>query len=340
MTTADSLARFVNEYQIPRSITPDRASDQLRQLRSLAEHMDRPLIELTQQDVLVYLGALLTRGLNPNSVRTYSMMIRSFVTWGHMAGLIETDRANMIKLIGSPRGSSPHATPNPYNLTEVRRFRAVLAAKYPLLPEYGRGSRALPRYQKGTTDCMRRHLWRHARRLQFEAQVALALELGLRSKEIVDLSLAAGHYDNDALPVVTAKQGPGNQKVRSVPWTPHAQQCMIEWTDFRSTVLHPPNDSLWVTLAYTARGVEQLGPLTLDIFHRALNVFGGGWRWHRFRHTAATEWLRAGMPVEKLRVLLGHGSIEQTLAYTEILKVDISDAMASAQAAFNKRMGL
>ena len=38
---------------------------------------------------------------------------------------------------------------------------------------------------------------------------------------------------------------------------------------------------------------------------------------HRFRHTAATMALRRGMPIEQVRMMLGHESIETTLIYAK-----------------------
>lgn len=340
MTTAETLARFTAEYLVPNSITLKRQGEQLRELQRLAAWMDpKPLVEMTQQDILTYLGEKLTRGLHPNTVRSYHVMVRSFITWASSADLIDAERERMLRRIAAPRGSSPHSKPNPYTKTEVGRFRALLADKYPTLPEYGKGSRLLPRYLHGRSDTMNGALWRHARRLQFEAQLALAVELGLRSKEIHGLTIPAAHYENDALVVATAKQGPGTLVYRQLPWTPHAHACMMEWIDFR-TVIGPPNESLWLTLGYTEHGAAQLSPLTMGTFHTSLRAFGKGWRWHRFRHTAATEWLRAGMPVEKVRVLMGHARIEQTLEYTKILDSDVSSAMEEAHAKFAKAMGL
>lgn len=342
MTTADTLARFQAEYQIPQSITVKRQGEQLRELQRLAATLDHPLIELTQQDVLNYLGVLLAppRSLSPNTVRWISGMLRSFVTWGTNAGLIETERARLLKLIGPPRGSSGNSTPNPYKPGEIARFRTLLAEKYPTMPRYGRGSQSLKRYLDGRKPALRGAAWRHARRLQFEAQLALTLELGLRSIEMLRLSIDAAHYDNDTLVVVTAKTGPGKPKLRAIPWTPHARACVQEWLEFRKLIA-PPNDSLWVTLGYLESAHAQLTPLTPDTMHHSLGkAFGPGWRWHRFRHTAATEWLRAKMPLEKVQVLMGHSRIEQTREYTEILNADITDAMADAQEAFSKRMGL
>ena len=75
-----------------------------------------------------------------------------------------------------------------------------------------------------------------------------------------------------------------------------------------------------------------------DSFRRQLGTTR--WRWHRFRHTAATEWLRAGVPIEKVQRFMGHRSIELTLAYTEVLSSDMTDAFAAAEASFSERLGL
>lgn len=340
MTTTEILQRFQVEYLTPRSITPRRQAYQLRELHQLAASLDHPLIELTQSDVLTYLGVLLGRGLSPNTVRWVDGMIRSFVTWGNAAGLIDDLRAHSIKLISRPRGSTGDSTPNPYTMKEIKTFRGLLAVKYPYMPEYGRGSRMLHRYLTGRVEILRGAAYRHARRVQFDAQIALTMELGLRSIEMYRLSIPAAHYENDSLVVETAKGGPGKPKIRMIPWTPHAHNCMMSWLDLRS-VLAPQHPSLWLALDYTnSSDRHQLCPMTERQLHNALSVFGTGWGWHRFRHTCATEWLRAKMPLEKVQILMGHSSIEQTRQYTQIVHSDIAEAIATAGPEFARRMGV
>lgn len=340
------LARFEREYMEINSITPDRRKQQLKLLRTLAATLDHPLDRLTGQDIRTFIGANIADGFHPNTARKHVGMIRAFVTWAFEAGVIDHATSDELKSVRNPRGSSRQSKPNPYKIAEVMRFKALLAEKYPTLPEYGKGSLAMRRFMRGDVPRLRRHLWRHARRLQFEAQIALALEAGLRRVEIAHLTIPAMHYDNDEVVVLTAKQGPGSNVTRTVPYTTHARNCMQEWLDFR-LLLRPPHESPWLQLDYCAplngehwRGA-QLAPQTYRSFRSSLTeAFGVGWEWRRFRHTAATEWLRSGVPLEKVSMFMGHATLEQTRAYTQILDTDISDAFGKAEADFARRLGL
>jgi site-specific recombinase XerD len=335
--TDSLLARFEAEYMAPNSISLPRRSQQMTLLRQLAARLDGPLTSLAAADVQSFMGAEIERGLHPNTVRREHGMIRSFVTWASAAGLIDPARSAELKSVRNPRGSSARSTPRPYKPSEIIELKRVLAETYPALPVTGRGSRALKRWCAGL-PVLPPALYRHAMRVQLEAQIALALELGLRRIEIFHLTQAAMHPDNDDVVVLTAKQGPGQEVRRCVPYTAHARQCSQEWLDLRQ-LLMPEHDSLWLHLQRGARRSE-LVPMPFWKIKDALANLPGGWEWHRLRHTAATEWLRAGVSLEKVRVMMGHATIEQTLAYTQIIESDIGKAVGAAEADFNRRLGI
>jgi site-specific recombinase XerD len=347
MDLAELLDRFDAEYLSPNSITPMRRVEQAKLLTRLAKSLDHPLDEINPQDVRGFIGAEIQRGLHVNSVRSYLGMIRSFVGWAGDAGLIDPVATLQLKSVPNPRGSSARGKPIPYKVSDVRRFHGVLASKYPALTEFGPGSRAMQRFTRGRVPSLRRHLWRHARRLQYEAQIGLALELGLRRIEIMSLSMAALHYDNDQVVVLTAKQGPDSKVRRAVPYSTHVRTCVQEWLDFRR-LLRPDHEDPWLALTYTGSLAMQTRPLTMVQMTDALKVFetpgrrevGREWRWHRFRHTCATEWLRSGVPLEKVRLYMGHADLTQTLQYVEILDGDIDAAFGAAEADFARRLGL
>lgn len=333
------LARFQGEYLEMHSISAGRQEEQEKILRRLAATLDHPLVDMTPQDMRVFVGGELTRGVSPRTALKYQGMIRSFVTWGFEAGLIPADRTLQLKSVSNPRGSTGTLLPKPYKVHEIKSFYAQLAAKYPALPGVGRGSRGLHRFLTGRVPHLRRHVWRHARRLQFEAQIALALEQALRRIEIARLTIPALHYDNDQIVVLTAKQGPGSNVSRSIPYAMHARSVMQQWLDFRY-LLTPGHDEPWLSLHYGEPIEQQLRPMSFGQMGNALRCFHGGWRWHRFRHTAATEWLRSGVPLEKVRVYMGHANIDQTLLYTEIVSSDVDAAFSAAEADFARRLGL
>lgn len=332
------LTRFEQEYLEINSISPARRLQQFSFLRNLAASLDHPLTELSGRDARAFIGAELARGLHPNTGRKYVGFLRSFTNWAELAGALDPVLINELKLVRNPRGSSAQNAPRPYKPSEIKAMYAEINAYYPMLPVQGRGKYALRRFTAGKTVGIKRHLWRHARRLQLEAQVALALELGLRRVEIIRTTIPALHYDNAHVVVLTAKQGPGIEPTRSIPYTNHARQVMQEWLDFR-LVLGPRHDYPWLLLPQQGNTIEQTEPQSYHALVRALrNV--GPWSWHRLRHTAATEWLSAGVDLEKVREFMGHASIEQTLAYTKIKQSDVDTAFSEAEATFAARLGL
>lgn len=337
-----TLCRFEREYLDLHDVSRLRRVEQLRLLRKFAASLDHPITELTSADLRAFVGGMVRDGLNPTTGTKYMGMLRSFITWAYEAGLIDHQRRNELSLVGNPRGGRWKNRPNPYAAEEIADFYALLQGSLPLLPRYGKGSQMLRSYQLGRAKTLRGGLWRHARRLQFEAQVALALDAGLRRVEIHRLSLGALHPDNAEIVVLTAKQGPGGRAVRrAIPYTDHARYWVAQWLDFRRA-LGVTHTKPWLTLDIYGSLGRQLDPLDVERMGRSFErqFHTKHWRWHRFRHTAATEWLRAGVPLEKVQYFMGHHSLEQTLAYAQVLKQDVSEAFGAAEASFAQRLGL
>jgi site-specific recombinase XerD len=243
-------------------------------------------------------------------------------------------------LVRNPRGSAAQSKPNPYSRIEVARLRALLSQRFPTLPIAGPGRRALTRFARGDTNALRSHLWRHCVRVQLEAQIALALELGLRRVELYSLTIAALHHDNEDVVVLTAKQAPGANVKRSIPYTGHARSCIQEWLDLRD-LLATGHDEPWLYLRYYGTRSAQLQPMPFWKLKDSLRKqLGEEWRWHRLRHTAATEWLRAGLSLDKVSAMMGHSSLDQTREYTQVLNSDIRESMADVADAFAKQLGV
>jgi site-specific recombinase XerD len=53
---------------------------------------------------------------------------------------------------------------------------------------------------------------------------------------------------------------------------------------------------------------------------------------HRFRHTFATDMVRAGVSLPALMRLMGHANIQTTLVYVEITPIDVYQQYARAAA--------
>lgn len=327
MTTP--IERFEREYIQYHRISKDRRRQQLALLAQLESRVDGSITDTKPADLQTLAGEWLDQGLHVNTVRKRLNMIRPFFSWGYAAGLITADQWLSIKAVRDPRGATGRSVPKPYKRSELSDFWAALDNAFPLIPKNGKRSQALKRWIVGKGPW--RNVWRHGMRLQIEAMVRLALDMGLRRAEIYELSVDDLHYDNEYI-VVRGKADPntGEPKVRHVPFTEAARDAVKNWVEFRS-LLRPSHNAAWLCLFSTYAA----NPMRRGRFETLLkDTVGDGWRWHRFRHTCATEWLRAGMELENLSTLLGHASLQQTLAYAEILKSDIARQMAKHEGVF------
>jgi integrase len=241
-----------------------------------------------------------------------------------------------IKDVKPPRGSTNQGRPRPYKPKDVRRFWDELDAAWPLTT-----GKFVSRYVRGLSPY--RRVWKHASHLQIQAVTSLALFGGLRASEIRWAEIDDVHPDNEFVVVTNGKGGRGGrQGYREVPYTAEGRQMMAEWLAFR-TLLAPSHDRLWLVLTANASPNSQypshpLNPISDDGFERLMSTIGA-WELHRFRHTAATEWLRAGVAIERVSKLLGHATIAQTLGYAELVRDDVARDVRRAEADFLTAVG-
>lgn len=329
---SDLIEQFDREYIKYHRITEKRAREQRQHLASLELRLDgRSLVEVRSEDFAGFLADLaVTR--QPNTVRKIGNMVRPFFNWAHARGMISDTTIIQLRAVKDPRGATRQGKPNPYNRNELRAFWVALSERLPLLPDKGPGSRLLGRWIVGKSPW--RRVARHAMRLQVEAIVALALHCGLRRQEIFDLTPDHLHYDNEYVDV-KGKADPttGHPKERAVPFTEPAREAVKAWLDFRE-LMDPDHGQTWLSC---------FGPhtyataMSFDRFEELLpKTVGAGWTLHRFRHTFATERLRAGTPLEIVSEVLGHATLEQTRGYAEIARGDLTREMWRTEDGFVK----
>lgn len=322
---ADALDRFAREYQSYHGLSERRVLDQTKELRAFEDHAGHPLVECDGSDLASYLAKLVEDGLHVNTVRKRGNLIRPFYTWAYGAGLVTGEALMSIRAVRNPKGATGLTLPKPYTPEQLARFRRELDARYPLLTAH--------RLMYWTTG--RSHypkVAKHAVRLQLEAIVGLALYCGLRRREIFDLRLDDMHPDNEYVVIQSGKGG----KRREVPHSRMSRKKVREWLEFREK-LDPPHDEPWLSLSPRQPKGGWLKPIQWDRYRYLLSSVGK-WRLHRFRHTAATNWLRAGMPLELVSRMLGHASIQQTLGYAEIVKTDIHKHVERLEDAFEEQI--
>jgi site-specific recombinase XerD len=321
---------FEREYQRYHGITPKRAREQRALLSQLESRLSGTLDTATADDFASLLADLVASGLHVNTVRKKANMVRPFFSWMFAKGLITGDAYMRLKAVKDPRGATGNSKPRPYKRKELDQFFAAVEERLPLLPERGPGSQLIKGWLAGKGTPWFK-IGKHAMRLQIDAIVALALHCGLRRAEIYQLKPDDLHYDNEYI-VVVGKGG----KVREVPFTEAARAAVQRWLDFRSSVIRPSCEETWLSCRGPYTYNQPMTFLRLEeLLKRAV---GPGWELHRFRHTFATERLRAGTPLEIVSLALGHATLEQTRAYAEIVRSDISRELAKTEGAFAERV--
>jgi integrase/recombinase XerD len=158
------------------------------------------------------------------------------------------------------------------------------------------------------------------------AIVGLMLLQGLRSCEV----LALNHDDLILSEAQIRVLGKGN-KVRLLPLAPET----IELLDHYLRLERPTQcgSALFVSLKGPARGSRMTpeGLRALFRYHRQTTGVTKA-NPHRFRHTFATDMVRAGISLPALMQLMGHAQIQTTLVYIRITPQDVYQQYARAVA--------
>jgi integrase len=154
----------------------------------------------------------------------------------------------------------------------------------------------------------------------------LMLLQGLRSQEVRDLN-----REDLLLPEAQIRVRGKGDKVRHLPLAPEAVQLLdhylhLERPDGRTA-------SLFVSLKGHARGARMTpaGLRSLFRYHRQTTGVKLA-NPHRFRHTFASDMVRAGVSLPALMRLMGHAHIRTTLVYVHVTPLDVYQQYARAVA--------
>ena len=142
------------------------------------------------------------------------------------------------------------------------------------------------------------------------ALILVMLRTGLRIGEVLDLKVADLQMADRKLLIY---EGEKNHIGRSVCLSVDAHEALQQWLFIRD----PTIEILFYSrrrrsMAYTTAREQFIGYLKkAGLSHKRYTL-------HSLRHTFATELLNAGMRLECLQQLLGHGSLEMTLRYARL----------------------
>src|SRR5260370_1281259 len=166
--------------------------------------------------------------------------------------------------------------------------------------------------------------WSSFRNSRDLAIVGLMLLQGLRSQEVLDLSRDDLLLSESQIRV----RGKGN-KTRFMPLAPEATELL----DHYLRLERPQNatDALFVSMKGPARGARMTpaGLRSLFRYHRRTTGVKKA-NPHRFRHTFASDMVRAGVSLPALMQLMGHARIETTMFYVEVTPLEVYQQYAKA----------
>jgi integrase/recombinase XerD len=159
--------------------------------------------------------------------------------------------------------------------------------------------------------------WSSFRTSRDLAIVGLMLLHGLRSAEVLALN-----RDDVLLPEAQLRvRGKGN-KLRFLPLAPETIQLLDHYLHLERP--NPCSPALFVLLKGLAHGTRMsaAGLRSLFRYHRHTTGIQLA-NPHRFRHTFASDMVRAGMSLPALMQLMGHADIQTTLRYVQITPQDV-----------------
>jgi integrase/recombinase XerD len=142
------------------------------------------------------------------------------------------------------------------------------------------------------------------------ALILLLLRTGMRIGELLNTKVHDVDLNNQRILIYQAdKTGLG----RVVYYSGDAQTALLAWLKSRNS---------FKEMLFYAQGRESLGyEAARSIFNKYLQkaaLSDSGYTLHCLRHTFATDLLNARMPLECLRILLGHTSLEVTRIYARL----------------------
>jgi site-specific recombinase XerD len=296
------------------------------------------------------------RRLAETTLRGYAMDLLHFLRW--WAGVNHTDAVNesalnATVLLDYLRFQTGHR-PQPAAATVNRRVGVVERALRNEFPDtaspfapgfhhlcwrrsplgYGRPRPALSRLHVKepkrivmplSVDEVAR-FWSSFRTSRDLAIVGLMLLQGLRSKEVITLNCEDVLLSESQICV----RGKGN-KIRVLP--PASDTILL--LDRYLRLERPPQcgTALFVSLKGPARGARMTpaGMRSLFRHHRRLSQTTPA-NPHRFRHTFASDMVRAGISLPALMQLMGHAHISTTMIYVQISPRDVFEQYARAVA--------
>jgi integrase/recombinase XerD len=166
--------------------------------------------------------------------------------------------------------------------------------------------------------------WSSFRNSRDLAIVGLMLLQGLRSQEVLDLN-----RDDLLLSEAQIRVRGKGSKTRFLPLAPEANQLLDHY--LRLERPQTSTNALFVSLKGPARGARMTPAGLRSLFRHHRRTTGVKMaNPHRFRHTFASDMVRAGVCLPALMQLMGHAQIQTTMVYVQVTPLEVYQQYARA----------
>jgi integrase/recombinase XerD len=142
------------------------------------------------------------------------------------------------------------------------------------------------------------------------ALLLLLLRTGMRIGELLNTKVHDVDLNNHRILIYQAQK---NSVGRVVYYSEDAKEALLSWLRVRNTF----KENLFYGQGHSPLSYEAARSMFNKYLQKARLLYSG-YTLHCLRHTFATDLLNARMPLECLRVLLGHTSLEVTRIYARL----------------------
>jgi integrase/recombinase XerD len=304
-----------------------------------------------------FLDLQCARGLAPLTLRSYAITLLHFVRWWSRRPGVDLTRftleqfteATLVDYVRDQMDEQPKPSPENVNHRSAmlrRLFRFHFHQEMPHAPyliqrtwyrrsPLGYGRRRVAAAADLKVKVPQRvivplsaeqvaRFWRSFRTARDLAIVALMLLNGLRSREVLALTLEDLLFSEAQIQV----RGKGG-RVRRLPLPPETIRILECWLQTERPLTNAPE--VFVSLKGAARGrpMTPAGLRSLFRHHRAVSGVPQA-NPHRFRHTFGSDMIRAGVSLPALMRLMGHAHLHTTLLYVQLTPRDVFAEYARA----------
>ena len=300
-----TLGQFITDTYAPwvRAHRPRTAQLTLDRVElHFGKWSSRPLTDISVADVENWRTKRINEGIEPSTVRRDLDTLASVLTRAMKLGHIPD---NVVRKVERPRIDR---TPKVRYLDkdEEQRLRTALAERDQEMRAARTSANAWRRARKHELLPALPHYGDH-----LTPAVLLSMNTGMRRGELLSLHWSAVDFKGKQITIEGAIAK--SQQTRHVPLNTEALEVLRQWkeqapSEERVFPIDTGFKSAWAPLLVRAKITS--------------------FRWHDLRHHFASRLVQAGIPLNTVRELLGHGSLAMTLRYAHLAPDQKREAVA------------